>query len=89
MKKIISLIFSALLLIQNISSTFAFNDIKPGNKLYEEITYLEENYLLPQEFGSKFEPDKEITLGEFYAMLISFAQVETSESEETSKKHQN
>jgi C-terminal peptidase prc len=80
MKKFLAILFSTIFFISQ-QSVFAFTDVTSDTNYQSEITYLEEQGLLPTTFGDTFNPDKKATVEDLYSMMIAYAEVELPETE--------
>lgn len=80
MKKFLTILLSLMIFVSG-QAAFAYTDVTSDNTYYEEINYLEENGLLPSEFGDNFKPDAKITEGDLYAMMLAYAKIDTTEAE--------
>ena len=67
---------AVIISILSTSTTFAYSDLKREHLFYDEIAYLENSELLPEEFGDNFQPEKKITRSELYAMIFSYTGAE-------------
>lgn len=80
MKKFLATLLFAIFFVSG-QAVFAYTDITSDNTYYDEINYLEENGLLPSEFGDNFKPDAKITEGDLYTMMLAYAKIDTAEAE--------
>jgi len=82
MKKFLAILFSIAFFISQ-QTAFAFTDVNSGTDYQSEITYLEEQNLLPTTFGNTFNPDQKATIEDLYSMMLAYAEVELPETTET------
>jgi len=80
MKKFLATLFFAIFFVSG-QAVFAYTDVTSNNTFHEEINYLENNDLLPAEFGDNFKPDAKITEGDLYTMMLAYAKIDTTEAE--------
>lgn len=80
MKRISSLVFILLLVVFSSSTVFglSFSDVNEGDWFYEDVmSATNQGYISGYEDGT-FKPDKDVSHGEFYAMLCRAAGVDLS-----------
>jgi len=87
-KRILSIVIGIILPILLTSVASAYSDVDSSNKYYSEINFLESKGLLPSD-KNLFEPNKPITLPEFYEILLTFAQVDLVDESKINLPYKN
>jgi len=80
MKKFLAILLSLVFFVSG-QAVFAYTDVTSDDTFYDEIKYLENNGLLPLDFGDNFKPDAKITEGDLYTMMLAYAKIDTTEAD--------
>lgn len=78
-KKIFKISISACLIFLELlfmSPAYSYTDVPSSNSYYSEIKSLENNGLLPENTDNTFQPDKKVTIADFYTILLTYAKAD-------------